>query len=84
MAATAPFESMQRSIWQARLPLEIRLAPSECRIFDKADAYLVSSNVSVSCNDSKTKARLDCMAPGLLLAFASSPTACILQSLLHS
>lgn len=31
-----------KTIWDAQLPLEIRLAPSECRLYDQADPYLVS------------------------------------------
>ena len=31
-----------RAVWQGSLPLEIRLAPSECRVYDQADPYLVS------------------------------------------
>lgn len=42
MAPTASLSLIQQTIWEARLPLQIRLAPSECRVFDKADPYLVS------------------------------------------
>ncbi|EXJ65296.1 hypothetical protein A1O7_01637 [Cladophialophora yegresii CBS 114405] len=35
-------QSLQRAVWQARLPLQIRLAASECRTFDGADPYLIS------------------------------------------
>ncbi|KIW72079.1 hypothetical protein PV04_00300 [Phialophora macrospora] len=34
--------SLQRAVWKARLPLQIRLAASECRTFDGADPYLIS------------------------------------------
>ena len=33
---------MQERIWDGRLPLEIRLAASECRVYDQSDPYLVS------------------------------------------
>jgi hypothetical protein len=33
--------AIQKSIWDGRIPLEIVLAPSESRSFDKMDAYLV-------------------------------------------
>jgi autophagy-related protein 5 len=33
---------LQEKIWHGRLPLEIRLAPSECRTYDMCDPYLVS------------------------------------------
>lgn len=33
--------SLQKSVWAGRIPLEIVLAPSESRSFDKADPYLV-------------------------------------------
>lgn len=42
MAPNVSLPLMQQAVWHARLPLEIRLAPSECRLYDKADAYLVS------------------------------------------
>lgn len=32
---------LQESIWNGSLPLEIRISPTECRIYDKADPYLV-------------------------------------------
>ena len=41
-ASSAPLASIQRLVWDARLPLEIRLAPAECRTFDQADPYMVS------------------------------------------
>jgi autophagy-related protein 5 len=33
--------SIQEKVWEARLPLEIVLAPSECRTYDQSDPYLV-------------------------------------------
>ncbi|KAJ5923414.1 Autophagy protein [Penicillium verhagenii] len=33
--------AIQRSIWNGRIPLEIVLAPSESRVYDKTDPYLV-------------------------------------------
>lgn len=33
--------SIQKRVWEGRLPLEIRLAPSECRTYDQAEPYLV-------------------------------------------
>jgi autophagy-related protein 5 len=33
---------LQEKVWAGRLPLEIRLAPSECRTYDQSDPYLVS------------------------------------------
>lgn len=32
---------IQKTVWDGRLPLEIVLAPSESRSFDKTDPYLV-------------------------------------------
>lgn len=34
---------LQEKIWDGRLPLEIRLAASECRTYDRSDAYLVGN-----------------------------------------
>jgi hypothetical protein len=78
MAVGSSLSLMQETIWQARLPLEIRLAPSECRTFDKADVYLVSRFVSIKTTDGETKEPLDCMASNFIPTVASSPTACFL------
>ncbi|KAL4972322.1 autophagy protein 5 [Aspergillus desertorum] len=37
----ATLNSIQKSIWEGQLPLQITLAPSESRIYDQADPYLV-------------------------------------------
>ncbi|KIX06677.1 uncharacterized protein Z518_04653 [Rhinocladiella mackenziei CBS 650.93] len=42
MAQDAALQALQQTVWQARLPLEIRLATSECRTFDGADPYLIA------------------------------------------
>lgn len=41
MANTVPPVAIQRSVWGGRIPLEIKLAPSESRAYDKTDPYLV-------------------------------------------
>ncbi|KAL8924618.1 MAG: hypothetical protein Q9208_003933 [Pyrenodesmia sp. 3 TL-2023] len=33
--------SLQDTIWNGSLPLDIRLSPAECRIYDQADSYLI-------------------------------------------
>jgi len=43
MAQDETLLTLQRTVWKARLPLEIRLAASECRTYDRADPYLVGS-----------------------------------------
>lgn len=43
MVQNDALRTLQQVVWDARLPLEIRLAASECRSFDTADPYLVSS-----------------------------------------
>lgn len=41
--------SIQKSVWEGKLPLEIVLAPSESRVYDQTDPYLVRiSPVSLS------------------------------------
>lgn len=42
MARSPSLTLLQKRIWDARLPLEIRLAAAESRVYDEADAYLVS------------------------------------------
>lgn len=32
---------VQEAVWAGRIPLEISLAPDECRTYDQADPYLV-------------------------------------------
>lgn len=34
--------ALQERVWEGRLPLEIRLAASECRTYEQSDPYLVS------------------------------------------
>lgn len=41
MASGPTANAIQQRVWEGRLPLEILLAPSECRTYDKADPYLV-------------------------------------------
>jgi hypothetical protein len=48
MAQDEKEQILQRKVWQARLPLEIRLAASESRTFDGTDPYLVSLDMSFS------------------------------------
>lgn len=36
-------DKIQQEIWSATIPLEIRLSPSESRLYDKTDPYLVST-----------------------------------------
>ncbi|KAL8939253.1 MAG: hypothetical protein Q9216_003455 [Gyalolechia sp. 2 TL-2023] len=33
--------SLQDAIWNGSVPLDIRLSPSECRVYDEADSYLI-------------------------------------------
>ena len=41
MTTTREAQILQSSIWVGSLPLEIRLSPSECRVYDQADSYLI-------------------------------------------
>ena len=38
-------DQIQRNVWDARLPLEIRLTESESRSFNQSEAYLVSLDI---------------------------------------
>lgn len=40
----SPRSALQTAVWQGSLPLSIRLAPSECRVYDQADPYLVGKS----------------------------------------
>ncbi|MCJ1243869.1 autophagy protein 5 [Trapelia coarctata] len=55
MATSNGLRTLQFAAWRGSLPLEIRLAPSDCRIYDRADPYLVyypsnyeSSNIPIN------------------------------------
>ncbi|KAL4815878.1 autophagy protein 5 [Aspergillus spinulosporus] len=39
---TATLNSIQKSVWEGQLPLQIVLAPSESRTYDQTDPYLIS------------------------------------------
>ncbi|KAL9586781.1 MAG: hypothetical protein Q9212_000667 [Teloschistes hypoglaucus] len=41
MTARQQDTSLQDAIWEGSIPLEIRLSPSECRVYDQADSYLI-------------------------------------------
>lgn len=40
-ATSSALLSLQRKVWAGSIPLSIRLAPSDCRTYDQADAYLI-------------------------------------------
>ena len=37
-------QEVQRIVWDGSLPLQINLSPSESRIYDQADPYLVHNS----------------------------------------
>ncbi|KAF2842879.1 autophagy protein-like protein 5 [Patellaria atrata CBS 101060] len=41
MTSQADLGRLQKKIWDGSIPLEIRLASSECRTFDQSDAYMI-------------------------------------------
>ena len=41
MSSPRNLSSLQKEVWNGSIPLEIRLASSECRTFDHSDPYLV-------------------------------------------
>lgn len=41
MSQAASLGSIQKTVWDGKLPLEIVLAPSESRTYDQTDPYLV-------------------------------------------
>ncbi|GMF69024.1 unnamed protein product [Aspergillus oryzae] len=51
METQATLNSIQKAVWDGRLPLQIRLAPSESRIYDQTDpAFFASSLIDPSSN----------------------------------
>lgn len=40
-ATSSALLSLQRKVWAGSISLSIRLAPSDCRTYDQADAYLI-------------------------------------------
>ena len=41
MTSTKETQALQDLVWKGSLPIEIHLSPSECRIYDQVDPYLV-------------------------------------------
>ncbi|MCJ1253077.1 autophagy protein 5 [Lignoscripta atroalba] len=41
MTTPKDLKNLQESVWNGSLPLEIRLSPSDCRVYDQADPYLI-------------------------------------------
>ena len=41
MTTTKDAQNLQSSVWHGSLPIQIRLSPSECRVYDQADPYFV-------------------------------------------
>ncbi|KAL8675832.1 MAG: hypothetical protein Q9186_007566 [Xanthomendoza sp. 1 TL-2023] len=41
MTLQNPGVSLQDAIWNGSVPLDIRLSPQECRVYDKADPFLI-------------------------------------------
>lgn len=37
-------DAIQQHVWNARLPLEIRLSASESRVYDQSDPYVVRAS----------------------------------------
>lgn len=42
MISPAVLRQSQQRIWEGRVPLEIRLASSECKTYDESEAYLIA------------------------------------------
>ena len=45
MSQAPSLTSIQKTVWDGKLPLEIVLAPSESRSYDQTDPYLVRAHV---------------------------------------
>ncbi|KAI9879809.1 MAG: autophagy protein 5 [Pleopsidium flavum] len=41
MAKQEDLNQVQKTIWDGSLPLEIRISPSDCRVYDMSDPYLI-------------------------------------------
>ncbi|MCJ1375305.1 autophagy protein 5 [Loxospora ochrophaea] len=41
MTTPKELQPLQEAVWNGSLPLQIRLSPSDCRIYDQADPYLI-------------------------------------------
>ena len=67
-------QSLLRATWNGSLPIEIRLSPAECRVYDQADPYLVTWLWLDSCGH-KAKMTADSVSATVLSSlFASSFT----------
>ena len=47
MSSKTSLAALQAKVWDGRLPLEIRLSPSDCKTYDDSDPYLVSLHSSL-------------------------------------
>ena len=84
MAQDEALQALQRAVWQARLPLAIRLAAAECRIFDGADPYLVSAYWPDGCKHSiLTSLVADFFSAALVSSFSAPAAALIFLTLTH-
>src|SRR5277367_3998214 len=42
MSGSTVLAALQTKIWAGKVPLEIRLAPQDCKVYDQTDPYIVS------------------------------------------
>ena len=72
MSQAASLGSIQKTVWDGKLPLEIVLAPSESRTYDQTDPYLVCF-FSTSKVEMGADIFLGCLLAAFLFAVSSSP-----------
>ena len=79
MTSTKETQALQNLVWEGSLPIEIRLAASECRVYDQADPYLVGSCTSTMVQDANDLGNLDTVSTFILPTFHPPPPSRVLQ-----
>lgn len=86
MTSAKKLQALQEVIWNGSLPLEIRLSPSECRIYDQADQYLVSRDSALDNSQTNNLRKIppvDTFSAALLPPLSIAPPACLFSALPH-
>lgn len=81
MTSTKETQALQNLVWEGSLPIEIRLVASECRVYDQADPYLVTSGASTMVQDANDLGGLDTVSTFILPTFHPPTSPCFLQLL---
>jgi len=81
MPAPSPaLTALQEQIWAGSIPLEIRLASSDCSTYDQADPYLVGHQIFQKQEITADSLRIDSSSALVIPAIPPTTTSCLLQT----